>query len=645
MPCPFCNVSLNICKEEDAIVARIVVEKKQRIAKLSEGLIVGEKYKILNPIGAGGMGDIYRCECITNHEIYAIKILNSAENPNQALQHQRALKRFKREAILMSKLKHPNIIQIYDAFFDTQNQTTCIVMEYIKGKTLEELIQTGPMKEKEILHIAKAVTSALIKAEENNIVHRDIKPSNIMITRKGQVKLADFGIGKMKNPETNAATMNITIANTMVGTPVYASPEQLRSADTVDSRADIYSLGTTMYHLITGINPFAAPSIYEIASRVLGEIPPSPHKINPKISRRMSALIMCMMRKDPDERPKTMHKLLYKLNHLYQTKPESSVPQWMQSTIVSLWNYKNVLIPLLVITFLLGGISLFLLAIIPESARRESKPVFIMPKRENVVISKSDSTKETTVSILKPKTQGPSHVYIPKNEVVLLAANIYLDIIQVPAGKFSMGSLSKKFPPEPREVNLSRNFWISKYEITQKQYIALMKLNPSTFKNNDLPVECVTWKQATDFCQKLNQITEGKRPENYVYRLPTEAEWEYACRAGTQSDFSTEKELSGLANYNNIIKKTIAVGSYAPNRWGICDMHGNVAEWCFDFYDPTPIQTSNPRGPRTGSDKIIRGGAWDSNELNCESAYRVFAPSETQSPNLGFRVVLAPPID
>jgi formylglycine-generating enzyme required for sulfatase activity len=221
------------------------------------------------------------------------------------------------------------------------------------------------------------------------------------------------------------------------------------------------------------------------------------------------------------------------------------------------------------------------------------------------------------------------------------------DMVFIQGGTFSMGSNEYDWEQPIHSVTVS-SFSMGKYEVTQKQWRDIMGNNPSHFSGCDnCPVEQVSWDDIQTFLQKLNAKT-GKN-----YRLPTEAEWEYACRAGTATTFNTGDNLTtAQANYNGNYpwknypkgeyrQKTIPVGSFAPNAWGLYDMHGNVWEWCSDWYSSDYYKNSpsnNPKGAATGSYRVIRGGSWDFSADYCRSAYRGSNDAVIRNDSFGFRV-------
>jgi formylglycine-generating enzyme required for sulfatase activity len=239
------------------------------------------------------------------------------------------------------------------------------------------------------------------------------------------------------------------------------------------------------------------------------------------------------------------------------------------------------------------------------------------------------------------------------------------NMVWIPPGTFTMGSPSTEVDRSSAEdpqtrVTISRGFWMGKYTVTQREYQALMGSNPSYFTGElERPVEQVTWYNATNYCGKLTdrERSAGRLPAGYVYRLPTEAEWEYACRAGTttatafgNSLSSTQANFDGnLYPYNGAapgpyLGRTTKVGSYAPNAWGLYDMHGNVWEWCLDWYSGSLPggSVTDPRGPISGSYRVIRGGSWVYDGWLCRSAQRSRTWPDSPGYDLGFRVVLAP---
>ena len=225
----------------------------------------------------------------------------------------------------------------------------------------------------------------------------------------------------------------------------------------------------------------------------------------------------------------------------------------------------------------------------------------------------------------------------------------------IPAGEFQMGSDKGEADERPvHKVRLSA-FYMDRCEVTQKDFVSLMVANPSKFKGTDRPVERVSWGTAIRYCNARSQ-KEGLRPCYDLgtqtcdfsadgYRLPTEAEWEYACRAGTATEFpigANGAALPDCAWYKpNAGMVTHPVGQKRPNPWGLCDMLGNVSEWCNDGYDPTAYSLSaaaEPKGPASSDYRVVRGGNWKTGESRCRSAARQGESPQSADACLGYEV-------
>jgi len=212
-----------------------------------------------------------------------------------------------------------------------------------------------------------------------------------------------------------------------------------------------------------------------------------------------------------------------------------------------------------------------------------------------------------------------------------------MELVWCAPGKFEMGSPvdeTGRFENEPRHfVTITKGFWIGKYEVTQRQWESVMRSNHSRFKNPDNPVENVSWHDCMMFVKRINAALGG------VARLPTEAEWEYACRAGSDSPVSGGGALVDVAWYDlNSDNQAHEVGRNKPNAWGLYDMHGNVLEWCSDWFSMPSSDAVDPKGPPSGSFKVLRGGCWFFYERDCRCAYRLKREPNLRNCIFGFRI-------
>jgi formylglycine-generating enzyme required for sulfatase activity len=234
--------------------------------------------------------------------------------------------------------------------------------------------------------------------------------------------------------------------------------------------------------------------------------------------------------------------------------------------------------------------------------------------------------------------------------------SIGMNLVLIPKGTFMMGSpeseQGRNEIENQHEVTISKDYYLGVYEVTQAQYEKVMGKNPSSFQgakvgneNADLPVENVSWDDTVEFCKKLSDLPEEKKASR-EYRLPTEAEWEYACRAGSKTAYAFDDEEGLLPEYGwfkrNSSDRTHTVGLLEPNAWGLYDMHGNVWECCSDRYGDYPKgAVSDPSGPKVGSDRVYRGGSWCNGAAFCRSATRYGIDPSDRISDYGFRVALS----
>jgi hypothetical protein len=268
------------------------------------------QFDLIRRIGEGSMGALFET-WNTQHQLrMALKVL-----PKKLAVDKEFFTRFKREINTLSNLNHPNIVRFFGA--GEMQGYTYYCMEFIDGESLQMRIdREGRLPQKESLRICGDIARALAHAHSKGVIHRDIKPENVLLSRKGEVKVTDFGLAKTRDEESQ-----LTVAGTSIGTPYYLSPEQAMGLTTIDHRADLYSLGVTMYHLLTGRLPFDAKSSTEVMMMHVKAQPPDPRTINPGLARGLSQVILRLMEKNPANRFSSADSIVEVVDLLLNAKP------------------------------------------------------------------------------------------------------------------------------------------------------------------------------------------------------------------------------------------------------------------------------------------------------------------------------------
>ncbi len=273
--------------------------------------MIGHKlghYTVVERIGAGGMGEVYRARDEHLARDVAIKVL-----PAGTLADESARRRFRAEAEALARLNHPHIATVHD--FNSQEGTDFLVMEYVPGSSLSDHLAGGSLPEKEVLRLAMQVTAALEEAHENRIVHRDLKPANIRLTAKGNAKVLDFGLAKLLRSVDDINTQSLTQSQAVVGTLPYMAPEQLRGQP-ADARTDIYAFGCVLYEMATGRRPFQETVSATLTDAILNRPAPSPRHLSAQLSGELERMILKCLEKDPENRYQSAKELAVDLRRL-----------------------------------------------------------------------------------------------------------------------------------------------------------------------------------------------------------------------------------------------------------------------------------------------------------------------------------------
>jgi serine/threonine protein kinase/tetratricopeptide (TPR) repeat protein len=267
-----------------------------------------DHYRLVEKIGSGGMGEVYRAHDEHLDRDVALKVLLAGTLANEP-----ARKLFRKEALAIAKLNHPNIATVHE--FNCQNGVDFLAMELIRGKSLREILKEGPLQEKEIRRLGLQLAEALASAHEHGVVHRDLKPANMMITREGRLKILDFGLAKLVQSIGTEVTQSSTGAESAPGTVPYMAPEQLRG-EASDTRADVYAAGAVLYEMATGKRAFPENNWPRLIDSILHQAPRPPRELNPEISAGMQATILKALEKDGEKRQQSARELLLELEAL-----------------------------------------------------------------------------------------------------------------------------------------------------------------------------------------------------------------------------------------------------------------------------------------------------------------------------------------
>jgi serine/threonine-protein kinase len=661
--CPTCQKTypddFSLCPRDGAHLTAQAMETE---AQLAAGL--SRRFRLVRRLGKGGMGTVFLAEQIgVGNRPVALKVLN-----RKLLDDPDFLLRFQNEAGSTGRIHHPNVVTIHESA-QGDDGTPYIAMEFLEGESLREVLkERGALPVTEVAEILQQAARGLNAAHKLGIIHRDLKPDNIFLTRGDDgeliVKVVDFGIAKLHESSMHTQT------GMVLGTPAYMSSEQaygMRS-DELDARSDIYSLGVVVYEMLTGRLPFHSdtPAGY-LRMHMLEEPPPFPAAAQGLIvPPRVEAVVMKALKKEREERYQSTLEFAQAFVAAALPAPAADISEPLPSTkVVVSPAAREPDAPMPLSLAAQGKVDTAVQTPPLAPPGRIAETPTAQPQRSGpvggVLFSGAASIRPPAAArapqfrtISKPPSKG-KFVVIAAVALILVGAGVWyfsqpaeknpnpdgsikkgdmssptkagpsqgevrvnpkdgLKYVWIRSGTFMMGcspgdTECKDDEKPTHQVTLTKGLWLGQTEVTVGSYKRFagatglqMPREPafnSGWANENMPIVSVNWNHALDYCKWAGG------------RLPTEAEWEYAARAGSTG--ARSGDLDEIAWYNaNSRFQTHPVGEKRANGFGLYDMLGNVAEWVGDWYDEKYYQSSpsqDPVGPTSGQERVLRGGS------------------------------------
>ncbi len=612
-------------------------------------------YEIAEVLGQGGAGIVFKAHDPKLNRYVAVKVLAP-----QIATSPKARKRFLREAYATAAVTHPHVITIHAV--DEHEQTPFLVMEYINGKTLDQKIrEDGALGVKSILQIGLQIAQGLAAAHAQGLIHRDIKPANILLEDSiERVKITDFGLARTVDD------IGVTRTGQICGTPRYMSPEQ-GEGHPLDHRSDLFSFGSVLYAMCTGSPPFGGTTTIAVMRRVCDDTPPAIGQLNPDIPPWLVQIIDKLLAKSPDDRFQSASEVadLFARHLPAIQHPSGADPTGNEATESK--PRRPIVYLAAVLLVLIAGLAAMEFAGVTQ--------LHLLFQRKSTVTDAEGTS--ITVPVAKRSPDSPPLAIAPFDAAQARthqqacaihlgvsaewANSIGMKLMLIPPGTFETGKTGDDIFPK-RHITVTRAFYLGATEVTVGQFRQFVKatgykteperpgsLNPTRTKSlwhtpeyegtDNYPVSTVTYADAEAFCKWLSK-SQGAR-----YRLPTEAQWELAARAGTNTKHwyaSLSSESGAFAwAHGNSGDLPHPVGTKRANPYGLYDQYGNMWEWVADWHAPRKAgKDADPVGPAQTKWKVCVGGCYiDINRL-CSSDGRMNVFPKWVASHLGFRVLL-----
>ncbi|HKB00883.1 MAG TPA: bifunctional serine/threonine-protein kinase/formylglycine-generating enzyme family protein [Gemmataceae bacterium] len=622
----------------------------------ADPLLPGDRlgeYRLLEQIGEGGMGTTYKALHARLERVVALKVLRPplARDPT-------AVARFHREMLAIGRLQHPNIVHATDA--GEARGLLYLVMEYVPGENLSRRVRRlGALPVEEAGRVIRAAARGLHHAHERGLVHRDVKPSNLILAEDGTVKVLDLGLALLHQPVSGDGTAEPTQLSAergVIGTNDYMAPEQWRNSSKVDARADQYSLGCTLYYLLTGEPPFArhtGGTHYEKMEAHLTRPAPDPSGSRPEVPAELDAVVRRMLAKAPADRFGSMAGVIDALAP-FAGDPDSGERATLRPPARPRRR---------------GWLAAAAVVLVAAALVALWRPLFGTPIPDPPIDPPAPVVKTQPPPGRLPMTADEARAVQARwadflDRPVAERNTIGMDLVLIPPGEYQ---------PEPgSQVAVTQPYDLGGTEVTHGQFdrfVAETGYQPASERGGghvfvgdgrfearsdrtwrapgtheptaDHPVVTVGWEDASKFCEWLT------RREGRKYRLPTEWEWQWACRAGSDQRFFFGSDPGATDDYawharNSERTSVRPVGRLRPNAWGLYDILGNASEWALNYRTTLPGgRTTDPRGVRKGKGKgeqvIACGGNYDTDDPFCH--HRLTFTPNIRWHKIGFRVL------
>ncbi len=620
---------------------------------MQPGYLLRNRYSIQKPLASGYFGDTYLAidRDYYGQRFVVVKHLKPQSKAPAVLEIARRL--FETEAMALRRLgdktdRSPKL----HAYFEELDEFY-LVQEFIEGQTLSQELVGGRLSTNATIKILHEILTGLSFVHAENMIHRDLKPDNIIRRSSDRaLVLIDFGAVKEVRQATLTRPNPKTMASIGFGTEGYMPSEQAMGFPKPAS--DIYAVGAIGIECLTGTEPHQLFDEEALEFRWQHLYRVSDPKIDPLIDP-LARVLTKMLRQRYLDRYANATEALQALDLLLQPPP----PEALTSLVSSRGRLKPIDRAAFLKLMGLGGFGAISLFVLPR--------IFQYPENKATTpkIGSGTMAKPTTIQFTSVKFNDRGDIIdIPNARAQVFQAElgngIFLTTVEIPAGEFMMGAppgeAGRMAQEQPQHRVKVPRFYLGQTQVTQAQWAALFPGTPVGARGNDrLPVHSINWLDAIAFCQLLSQKT------GHQYRLPTEAEWEYACRGNTTTPFAYgDTIITSVANYNGehpygqapkgeFRQQVTPVAKFPPNLFGLYDMHGNVWEWCldewFENYHGAPTDGS-ARGDidlRNGDRlRVVRGGSWFSHGQICRAASRTGLFGLFRHDNYGLRVVCEP---